>query len=105
MSWNSAVELSTKQRKFLRGLAHPLQPVVIVGQNGISDNLVTNLDQALEKHELVKVRFGEFKGRKQELTEDLRARTRSECAGIVGHVAILYRRQSDPERRTIRLPA
>ena len=101
--------LTSKQRKRLRGLAHALEPLVHVGKSGVTDELVAQLDRALDAHELVKVRFLdvralEGKAEKAELVAELCARTGAEAAGTVGHVAILFREHADPEKRRIELP-
>ena len=57
-------ELTSLQRKHLRGLAQALDAVVIVGKQGVTENLVRAVDAALEAHELVKIRFNEFKDEK-----------------------------------------
>jgi RNA-binding protein len=97
-------ELSSRQRKFLRGLAHDLEPVVHAGKHGLTDELVRQVDRALEAHELIKLRFVAGKDEKAELVEALCARTGAAAAGTIGHVAILYRPHADPEKRKIRLP-
>ncbi len=100
------MELRGFQRKYLRGLAHAMKPVVIVGQKGLTDNLVASLDEALEIHELVKVKFVEFKEKSQkvEITEALEKGTKSDMVGMIGHMAIFYRQQEDAEKRQITLP-
>jgi RNA-binding protein len=97
------VGLTSSQRKRLRGLAHALEPVVQVGKLGASDEVVAQVERMLDIHELIKVRFVAAKEEKAELVEALCARTGAEAAGTVGHVAILYRRHADPERRKVRL--
>ncbi len=94
------------QRKHLRGLAHGLKPVVLIGQKGLTDELVKSVEQAFLSHELIKVRFNDFKEKeqKQEIAEILEKRTGSELVGAVGHIYIFFRQQEDPEKRTIRLP-
>ncbi len=94
------------QKKYLRGLAHNIKPVVLIGQKGLTDDLVKSSDQALERHELIKVKFNEFKEKDQkaEITEELCKRTKAEIAGTIGHIAILYREQQDPEKKNIFLP-
>jgi putative YhbY family RNA-binding protein len=52
-------------KKYLRSLAHHLKPVVIVGKNGINSQLIASTEVALNDHELIKVRFGEFKEEKK----------------------------------------
>jgi len=98
------MELTSAQRKFLRASAHHLDPVVLIGKQGVTDSLVRSAADALEAHELVKVRFNEFKDDKQELIRDIAFRTNSQLAGMIGHVAILFRYQEDPEKRKIELP-
>ena len=94
------------QKKHLRGLAHNLKPVVLIGQKGLTGELIKSADQALDKHELIKIKFNEFKEKDQkaEITEELCKKTRAELAGTIGHIAILYREQEDPEKKKIFLP-
>ncbi len=96
--------LSSTQRKFLRGRAHALQPVVIVGREGVGDGLLKEVDLALEAHELIKVRFNDHKTEKKELVALIAEETGSELAGVVGHVAIFYRPRLDPAKRLLVLP-
>ncbi len=96
--------LTEPQRKYLRRLGHDRDPVVLVGQGGISPNLIAELDRALDDHELVKVRarVGDRDTRDAILTE-LAASTRSEIVQRIGHVALYYRR--NPDEPGILLPA
>ncbi len=93
--------LTSSQRKKLRSLAHHLEPVVYIGKQGLTDAVVVAANRALNDHELIKVRFIEFKDEKRPLTDQLASSTGSEVAGILGHVAILYREHPDPESRKI----
>ena len=97
--------LSSRQRKYLRGLAHPLEPIVHVGKGGVTESIVAQVDRALDSHELIKVRFVDGKEEKAGLVAAIVAGTGAVEAGRVGHVAILYRQQTDPEKRRIELPA
>ena len=98
--------LRGSQRKYLRGLAHALRPVVQVGKDGLSEGVLAALDAALEAHELVKVQFLAEKERagKKALAEEMEERAAAECVGRIGHMAIFFRRNPDPERRRIVLP-
>jgi RNA-binding protein len=100
------ITLSGAQRKYLRGLAHGLKPVVIVGQNGVSDALIQSTDTALTQHELIKVKFNGYKDKpaKTELSALIESRTSSELVGMIGHTAIFFRANKDPEKRRIQLP-
>ncbi|MFH1082849.1 MAG: ribosome assembly RNA-binding protein YhbY [Pseudomonadota bacterium] len=94
------------QRKYLRGLAHSLKPVVLIGQKGLTAEVLRSAKQAVERHELIKVKFHDFKEKEQkaELIELLEQETGSEIVGVTGHTTIFFRQQSDPEKRKISLP-
>jgi RNA-binding protein len=95
--------MTGKERRYLRGLAHRLSPVVTVGQRGPNDAVVRQVDGALTDHELIKVRVGnECPADRSEVGATLTERTRCELAGTVGRVLILYR--PHPERPRIVLP-
>ena len=94
------------QKKYLRGLAHHIKPVVYIGQKGITDTVVRSVDEALNSHELIKVKFIDFKekGFKKQIADAIERQTGGEIVGIVGHTVIFYRRHSDPQKRKIKLP-
>ena len=94
------------QKKFLKGLAHGLKPIVFIGQKGLSGNLIGSIHDALDTHELIKVKFIEFKEKQQKvgMAEAIEAETGCRLVGIIGHTAIFYRQHADPEKRKIQLP-
>jgi RNA-binding protein len=94
------------QKKYLRGLAHALRPVVIVGRQGVTGSLLKSVDQALNDHELIKIKFNEFKekAKKAEILAKIEAATGCQVAGMIGHTAICFRSHPDPEKRVISLP-
>lgn len=94
----SSPVLTSKQRKFLRGRAHALRPVVLVGQAGVTDSIVRSLHDALTAHELVKVRLHEPEDKHAD-AEALALRTDAALCGLVGHTVILYR--PHPEKPVI----
>jgi RNA-binding protein len=95
--------LTEKQKKYLRRLAHPLNPVVMLGNAGLTEAVAAELVRALNDHELVKVsaRVGDREARDQALS-GLAARTGSELVQRVGHVGVFYRRR--PEMPKILIP-
>ena len=95
--------LKGSQRKNLRALAHHLKPLVMIGAKGVTDQLVGSVDIALNDHELIKVKFGEFKEAKKEISEEIAKATKSELVGLIGNIAIFYRRHPDPEKRKIKI--
>jgi RNA-binding protein len=96
--------LTTTQRQFLRRSAHDLKPNIQVGKNGVTPQLVAGVGVELDTHELIKVKFMEFREEKRELAEDLAAQLAAALVAMIGNTAILYRQQPDPEKRKILLP-
>jgi len=90
------------QRKHLRKLAHDRKPIVHVGEAGVSDAVGRALDDALDQHELVKVKLHQPGDQKKALAQKLAERAGAELCGLVGHMVILYRRH--PEKPQIELP-
>jgi len=95
--------LTGKQRRHLRGLGHDLKPIVQVGKGGVDDGLVAAVAQALEDHELVKIKVGEAaKLDRHDAAEAIAHKTRSEVAQVLGNTVLLYR--AHPEDPVIVLP-
>jgi RNA-binding protein len=88
--------LTGKQRRHLRGLGHDLKPIVQVGKGGIDDGLVAAVEQALDDHELVKLKVGEAaKLDRHEAAETIAHKTHSEVAQVLGNTVLLYRAHPD----------
>lgn len=91
-----ALVLSNPQKRYLRGLAHGLKPVLLVGAKGVTAPLVAEAELALEHHELIKVRFSaEDRDLRDEWIGDLVERSRAALVARIGNVAVLYRRSRD----------
>jgi len=87
-----APELSERQRRHLRGLAHPLKPVVRLGNAGLTEAVARETERALADHELIKVKApGGDREARDALFEALAARTASALVHRIGNVAVLYR--------------
>lgn len=95
--------LKGSQRKYLRGLAHGLKPVVFIGKQGLVTSVVEAINEALDAHELIKVRFIDHKERtlKEGISATIEEETSAECVGIIGHQSIFYRPHKDPKKRKI----
>ncbi len=98
-------QLTNAQRKYLRKLAHHLHPVTQVGKHGVTEHVIAKMNQELDAHELIKIRFIDFQDQKHELAGDLAERLDAVLVGLIGNTAMLYRQHPDHERRQIRLPA
>jgi RNA-binding protein len=96
--------LTTKQIAYLRGLGQRLEPIVHIGQAGLTDALFTSVNQALDDHELVKVKFHAHKEEKKQLAPELAQRSGGVLVQRVGNVVVLYRQQTDPAKRKIQVP-
>jgi RNA-binding protein len=96
--------LSGKQRRYLRALGHPLDAVVTVGKDGLTEAVSDAVDVALSTHELIKVRVGQSAVvDRDKAAAELAGATGSEVAQILGNVILLYR--ADPDKPRIKLPA
>jgi RNA-binding protein len=96
--------LAGSQRTYLRGLAHKLHPVIQVGKNGVTQDLIKAADDALDIHELIKIKFVDFKDERKELSQEIAEKTSSEAVGLIGNVAILFRQNPNEKKRKITLP-
>ena len=97
------MELSGKQKRHLRGLGHHLDPVVHVGTAGVSENVVSAVDQALSDHELIKIRVGENAPEdRKAISSELAKRSGCQEVQVLGRTILLYRAHSEKPR--IKLP-
>ncbi len=86
------MQLTEKQRRHLKGLAHPLKPVILMGNSGLTDAVVAETDRALGDHELIKVRLpGVDRQERDAALKTLADRTGSAFVTRIGHVAVLFR--------------
>ena len=93
------IELSSKQRKILEKYAQPLQSVVIVGQNGVTEAVEKMTDAALAAHELIKISFNEFTEEKRDLAASLSEACSAVLVRVIGNKAILYRPAEKADER------
>ena len=96
--------LTQAQRQFLRKTAHDLKPIVHIGKNGLSDSLFSSTEIALDAHELIKIKFNDFKDQRREIAQELADQLHADLIYVIGNTAILYRQQTDAEKRKIHLP-
>lgn len=90
--------LSEHHRRHLRKLAHHLKPVVIVGNAGLSENVLAEIDNALAHHELIKVRINAAdKAERQSVIDKISTQTDSGWVTSIGHIAAFYRPAEKPK--------
>ena len=98
------MELTSKQRAQLRGIANTIDTIVHIGKDGISENLVKQANDALDAREIIKCRVLEnsmYTAR--EACEELSRLTRSEQVQVIGTKFVLYRQHYDKSKRKIEL--
>jgi len=95
--------LSSSERKYLRSQAHHLEPVVLIGKNGIKDGTIESINKVLQTRELIKIKFREFKDEKLSLSEKIAELTNSQVVGVIGHTVIIFRQNPDSDKRQIHI--
>ncbi|PST86876.1 ribosome assembly RNA-binding protein YhbY [Photobacterium sp. NCIMB 13483] len=96
------MNLSTKQKQFLKGLAHNLKPVVLMGANGLTEAVLAEIDLALNHHELIKVKVAsEDRETKLLIVDAIIRETKAEKVQVIGKTLVIYRQSED---RKIELP-
>jgi len=95
--------LTGKQKRYLRGLGHELNPVVLIGQKGLDERVIAAITNAISTHELVKIRLLEsFSGDRHETAEELAAQTQTALVQVLGKTILLYKPAEEPK---IQFPA
>ena len=96
------MNLSTKQKQHLKGLAHNLKPVVMMGSNGLTEAVVAEIEIALNHHELIKVKnASEDRDTKQLIVDAIIRETEAEKVQVIGKTLVLFRAS---EARKIEIP-
>ncbi|MBL4829173.1 MAG: ribosome assembly RNA-binding protein YhbY [Aliivibrio sp.] len=96
------MNLSTKQKQHLKGLAHNLKPIVLMGSNGLTEAVLAEIEIALNHHELVKIRVAsEDRDTKNLIIEAIVRETKAEKVQTIGKVLVLFRQT---EARKIEIP-
>ena len=95
--------LSNRQKKYLRGLSHALHPIVTVADKGLTANVLTEIDTALDHHELIKVKLRGDRDARASWAGEIAARCSAEKVHSIGQVACFYRR--NPDKAVIAIPA
>jgi len=89
--------LSAAEKKQLRAIAHNLNPVIIVGDKGLSEGLFEELDRALEQHELIKVKINSNdRDFRAQATDELCEKSNATLVQVIGKISVLLRRNPNP---------
>jgi putative YhbY family RNA-binding protein len=87
--------LSPARRQELKGRAHKLEPVVIVGGDGLSAAVITEIDRSLKSHELIKVRVNADRGEREAILGEICARTGAQPVQHIGKILVVFRESSE----------
>ncbi|MCX6967990.1 MAG: YhbY family RNA-binding protein [Verrucomicrobia bacterium] len=90
--------LTSADRRRLKGKAQLLEPVLKVGHNGVGEAFLASVERELALHELIKIKFADFKEERRELSERIALATQSALLQVVGHVAVFYRPRPKAEQ-------
>ena len=86
------MKLTNNQKKYLRSLAHDLKPFVMIGQNGLSESVLTEIDSTMLKHELIKIKLKvDNRKEKQQILEKILEFSHAELVQVIGGVLVIYR--------------
>src|SRR4051812_30734140 len=80
-------------RKF-KAAAQKLKPILKIGKNGLSPQFIQSVEAVFESHELIKIKFDEFKDQRKTLAPELAEKTKSHLVTLLGNVVVLYRKRS-----------
>lgn len=95
--------LSSKQRRYLKALAHPLEPLIRVGKGGVGAALFAETSKTLDAHELIKIRIEEDDpGKRRELASRIAEELGADLVHRIGKIAVLFR--PNPDEPDIELP-
>lgn len=96
------MKLSNKQKQHLKGLAHSLKPVVLLGQNGLTEGVLAEIENAISFHELIKVKIATDDREVKKLIIDAIVReTNALNVTAIGHMLVLFRPSTE---KKIELP-
>lgn len=98
--------LTARQKQFLKALAHPLNPLVQIGKEGMSSGIIETVKAELQYHELIKVKIGNNSGLEKHATSQAVAeQTESILVQLIGKVFVLYKsNQEIAKDKRIKLP-
>ena len=96
------MSLNNAQKRYLRGLTHDINPVVMVGEKGLSETVLEAIEEALERHELIKVKLRADRETRKAMASEIAKRFKAVPVHSIGQVASFYRR--NPKKPVIELP-
>ncbi|MFT4629318.1 MAG: RNA-binding protein [Arenicella sp.] len=92
------MNLTGKQKNYLRGIAHSKNPIVTIGGKGLTEAVMKEIELALDQHELVKIKLASnAKAEKVALLAQITSQSKSQPVQLIGHVGVIYRTSDEPK--------
>ena len=91
----------SRERYYLTKLSNSIEPIIRIGKNGLTENVLIAIDELLNNKELIKIKFIDFKDEKSDFARKIALETNSFLVRVIGNVAIFYRMSSEPAKRKI----
>lgn len=91
-------KLTNNQKKYLRGIAHNINPMIIIGANGITENLMKELEGTLEHHEILKIKMASAdRDDRKQIVDYILEQTGALLVQTIGKICVIYRQSDDTE--------
>jgi len=89
--------VNSARKKQLKAQAHSLKPVIIVGQAGLTESVLKEIDITLDTHELIKIKIRAKRDDRKSIREQIVAETKAELIQSIGQIAVIYRKKPEPK--------
>jgi len=91
-------KLTTNQKKYLRGIAHGLNPMIIIGANGVTESLMAELENTLDHHEILKIKMASAdRDDRKQIVDYILEQTGALLVQTIGKICVIYRQNDDTE--------
>lgn len=95
------MSLTGEQLRKLKTTAQSIKPSIQIGKDGLTEGQLERINHELAHHELIKVKFNDYKAQKAELSQEITARTGATQVDLIGNTLVLYKQSPYPDKRKI----
>ena len=95
------MSLTGEQQRKLKAKAQNMKPSIQIGRSGLTDGQMERINHELAHHELIKVKFNDYKAQRTELSQEIAARTGATQVDLIGNTLVLYKQSPYPKKRKI----
>ena len=97
------MSLTRGQLRSLKAKAQNIKPTIQIGKEGLTDGQLERISHELAHHELIKVKFNDYKAQKTELSQEITTRTQATQVDLIGNTLVLYKQSPYPDKRRIKV--